>query len=926
MEEQAPEPQGPTHTNNTTSNKEKHRRPKSRGSTASLQSVGVGSAFQPAPRQDDSTMPLDHNGFMVQHGHPLATAMYPHNPEEMLMHYQQNMAAQYRPNTIEGIPPHEMRPISQQAFQEMQPFPMQYPHPPYAVPPQHMHHMRHHSEQFEGSPAPEDSNAENGGAKRRKGTASSVANDQELRRLLAQYQGKSLKEVAAEVQKNEGSGGKSEKAKQVFAMLWLQENCQRSSNSVRRDRVFTRYTERCGNERVPTLNPASFGKLVRIIFPNVQTRRLGVRGESKYHYVDLSLVVDDDERPFGSTLERPSTATGIRHERQGSHVDVTRTFKSHITPPLDRPASRAAMETAEFPAPNVSFISRPDDVVVAKDDLSATEKPHTQKLDCKHINTPTIRLPIKMMPANLVAVLPSVRPNLPASMATYLGMPTLNSLSQISTTAQEPPIEFPDIHPYLEGTTYDASIAKALFHLYRSYCIDVIDAFRKCKEKPFFNHHSAFNGKMTVPVSKLFSMECLAPWIQECDMRMYKQIVRFIAPLAVQNVPDVVWNVFDRIGSKLVTHLISAFEEKCPVHVVVAKTVPAARFANLLKKLKGANAATLQLSRMLEDPQQRTQMWLDLMAMVDPERLLEESMPPPESFDRMQDILKHDMRPLISPLDGELTRAAEDDPTSAYVNFLNDVSDFGFGILASETDGEPTPLLERWISWLERLPQLFDGHHPQCMVDWHSRLWSSLMMQMGQNGAHSYQSWWFVESFATQMLGWMTQMEGLLLDEESQKLADAREREKSKEIDSHSTLSRGTKRKRSEDAADGEAKAGSENASRAMKKFAQMPPTPPTLLPVQSVEQPPQDVDDDATDADLDELRQGGPLDLPSFHTGLSSPVKRQHGNNALDDSGIDLGLDIDVEAEKEARKFNKRDWLLSSDPADPPVGLGVIV
>jgi len=29
-----------------------------------------------------------------------------------------------------------------------------------------------------------------------------------------------LKEVAADVQKSEGAGGKSEKAKQVFAMLW----------------------------------------------------------------------------------------------------------------------------------------------------------------------------------------------------------------------------------------------------------------------------------------------------------------------------------------------------------------------------------------------------------------------------------------------------------------------------------------------------------------------------------------------------------------------------------------------------------------------------------------------------------------------------------------------------------------------------------
>lgn len=43
---------------------------------------------------------------------------------------------------------------------------------------------------------------------------------------------------------------------------------------------------------MPPLNPASFGKLVRIIFPGITTRRLGMRGESKYHYVDLSLVED----------------------------------------------------------------------------------------------------------------------------------------------------------------------------------------------------------------------------------------------------------------------------------------------------------------------------------------------------------------------------------------------------------------------------------------------------------------------------------------------------------------------------------------------------------------------------------------------------------------------------------------------------------
>lgn len=630
--------------------------------------------------------------------------------------------------------------------------------------------------------------------------------------------------------------------------------------------------------------------------------------------------MDDDDRPYSAPIDRPGTSSGNQHERTTSTFEANKIFKAHISPPLDRPMSRATMETADFPAPSAAYLSK--EVEPLPEELPTPTDTRDGRLDCKYINTPTIRFPVKTMPTNVVAALPSIRKHLPGSMSAYLGMPTSNSLSQPASSSQDTPIDFPDIHPYLEGETYDTAIAKALYHLYRSYCIDVIDAFRKCKEKPFFNHHSAFNGKMTVPVSKVFSMPCLAPWIQECDMRMYKQIVRFIAPLALQNVPDVVWNVFDRIGSKLVGHLISAFEEKCPVHVIVAKVGPATRFVNVLKKLKGANAATLQLSRMLEDPQQRTQMWLDLMSIVDPDQLLEDSMPAPESIEKVRGMLKLDMRPLVDPVDDALVHAAETDPTSAYATFLHDDSITDFGILLPELNDDPNSLLERWVGWLERLPQLFDGHHPQCMVNWHSRLWRSVMMQMGRGGAHSYQSWWFVESFTTQMLDWMTQMEGLLMDSESQKAADDREQEKRKEIPSQpDEMSRGIKRKRTEDA--GDDAVGSADQGPLAKKNT-LAPKSPTLPPARPEDDGTAPVDDDATDADLDELRRGGPLDLPSFHTGLTSPIKGRTGPNN-DDSGIDLGLDVDVEAEKEARRFNKRDWLLSSDPADPAIGLGVL-
>lgn len=66
----------------------------------------------------------------------------------------------------------------------------------------------------------EDNDGSEVGPRKRRGTSSSIANDNELRRLLRQYDGYSLQDMASEVRKNEGAGGKSEKVKQVFAMIW----------------------------------------------------------------------------------------------------------------------------------------------------------------------------------------------------------------------------------------------------------------------------------------------------------------------------------------------------------------------------------------------------------------------------------------------------------------------------------------------------------------------------------------------------------------------------------------------------------------------------------------------------------------------------------------------------------------------------------
>lgn len=67
----------------------------------------------------------------------------------------------------------------------------------------------------EGSP----DNASGGEVKIKKGSASSIANDQELKRLYQENKHRNLRDVADSVLQEE-RGPRSEKTKQIFAMIW----------------------------------------------------------------------------------------------------------------------------------------------------------------------------------------------------------------------------------------------------------------------------------------------------------------------------------------------------------------------------------------------------------------------------------------------------------------------------------------------------------------------------------------------------------------------------------------------------------------------------------------------------------------------------------------------------------------------------------
>ncbi|XP_028316876.1 MHC class II regulatory factor RFX1-like isoform X2 [Gouania willdenowi] len=71
---------------------------------------------------------------------------------------------------------------------------------------------------------------------------------------------------------------------------WLCDNYEGAEGvSLPRCTLYYHYLLHCQEQKLEPVNAASFGKLIRSVFVGLRTRRLGTRGNSKYHYYGLRI-------------------------------------------------------------------------------------------------------------------------------------------------------------------------------------------------------------------------------------------------------------------------------------------------------------------------------------------------------------------------------------------------------------------------------------------------------------------------------------------------------------------------------------------------------------------------------------------------------------------------------------------------------------
>ncbi|XP_025100046.1 transcription factor RFX4-like [Pomacea canaliculata] len=75
-----------------------------------------------------------------------------------------------------------------------------------------------------------------------------------------------------------------------LTLKWLEENYEIAEGvCIPRSTLYYHYLDFCQANDTQPVNAASFGKIIRQQFPQITTRRLGTRGQSKYHYYGIGV-------------------------------------------------------------------------------------------------------------------------------------------------------------------------------------------------------------------------------------------------------------------------------------------------------------------------------------------------------------------------------------------------------------------------------------------------------------------------------------------------------------------------------------------------------------------------------------------------------------------------------------------------------------
>ncbi|KAH3684917.1 hypothetical protein WICPIJ_004114 [Wickerhamomyces pijperi] len=501
-----------------------------------------------------------------------------------------------------------------------------------------------------------------------------------------------------------------ETQRQVFTLSFLLRTYKPSHDLViPRSDIYDDYAQLCKELGLKPLSPATVGKLIRVVFPDVETRRLGSRGKSKYHYVGLGRPIvgskTDDHGSEKASMTK-STATASTSASSGSSSSSGGKTPSVAPPPK--------------PHPSIELTST--------DTARKSEKPNSSK----------------------------------NGQISLCFIPTLiKSLNCQAAPPADFQIQLPPLLPHVpESSIFSNATVKSLSESYTKYCTSIFNDLRFLQFSKLQSSIMEFPKSLTEMERELYFSEWSLSWIEMCDKLTYQFIIKMLAKLALQKIPPHVILILKQISEAFATLQGSSLSESgCTSQkLFTLKTYQSEIFTRLITRLIRVSETAQSTMTILSRPEDLQLMRNDWLKFVPCEEIIRKELPVHcqlvnngggAGSEIVLKILKHDIPELLQSDD--LTSATG--PSSQY--------------------NQPQPhILQRLADYISyTLPLLFQQQaaatstrqiSPRILTLCISVVLTSALREISLAGGAGFGAWWVTRCWVDEWVGWCGELGGVL--------------------------------------------------------------------------------------------------------------------------------------------------------------------
>ena len=368
---------------------------------------------------------------------------------------------------------------------------------------------------------------------------------------------------------------------------------------------------------IEPVNAASFGKLIRSLFPGLKTRRLGTRGHSKYHYYGIRIKATSELRLPSFSIQQQQLQQHIHNQ----HIPQQQQQQQHISQQIQsiiggqigqqhKPVKRG--NKLDFEAHN----KLNQNIVVGRtisphEDLSNNSIGNAMGVTSyyevqqqQHVNN-SYTSPNTMMNNNN-----NNNNNNSNNSSNNNGMAT-GSVGITTTNVQLPEFTMEEEVMNNIASEFGIEIVHTFLSSYRNHCQSLIDCVFKHNfmdvDKLLSHFWQTLPTQYRIMITNSID---LLDFIVEKDQLTYKAMATVLLPNVLQALPVSIPQAIRQFAKQLESYLANAIDNY-PQNLIVKKMNVVKKFSQSLHKQASLNHLTQAARAVLQNSTQVSQMIID---------------------------------------------------------------------------------------------------------------------------------------------------------------------------------------------------------------------------------------------------------------------------------------------------------------------------